>query len=156
MTNRALLATAALSFAIVSPLFAGGHGHHHQNMGHAFKGAHLNFNDEQLLQTIARDERTQLFNDANVTKSKGTSHHNNQVIWANSGPDCLVAPVQTSSSINGGNASRLKGTSHHSNQVTWASSGPDCLVAPVQSSGSINSGNVSKSSRHEKSNGRGR
>src|SRR4051812_6967862 len=104
MTIRTLAATSVLSFAIVSPLFAGGHGQHRQNIGNSFKRGGLNVNDYPLSQSIAKDDRSQLFADANVTKTKG----GNQVIWANSGPDCLVAPVQSSPSTKGGGASKFK------------------------------------------------
>lgn len=152
MTYRTTLAAAALCLIIASPAFAGGHGSHHQNMGHAFKGGNFNVSDDRFLQSMAKDERTQLFTDANVTRSKGLFHRSNQEIWTNTGPDCLVAPVQAGS-VNGGNASKPKG--HHSNNLIWANSGPDCLVAPVQAPGLINIVNASKQSHQEKSNVRG-
>ena len=139
MPNRTLLAAAALSLTIASPAFAGGHGHHHQNMGRAFKSGNFNVSDDRLFSAIAKDERSQLFSEANGTRSKGKA----QVIWANSGPDCLVAPVQASSSMARGNASKPK--------VVWANSGPDCLVAPVQAPGLINSSSATKQSGQEKS-----
>lgn len=152
MTHRTLLAAAGLCLTIAAPAFAGGRGQHHQNIGHAFKGGNFKVTDDRLFQTLAKDERSQLFSDPNVANSKGLFHRSNQEIWTNSGPDCLVAPVQAPGLNNTGNAAKPKG--HHSNQVIWANSGPDCLVAPVQASVSINSGNAAKSSQHEKSNAR--